>query len=184
MKKGLLVLFLLGIAFNAFCQTNSSVDLTDDVYEFLMDAETKGLCKPLSNVKPYSEKYVLNVLNEILENVQNSNSKNKDAEAQVINAYIKKYEHPAESFSWNKLNFSVTNNNEEKPITLNVGASSQMFISGGVYNDSSLNSIGYEAWGNLDFSGDLGKNTSYKTTGFIGLTSMPLKEMGEYTIGY
>ena len=59
-----------------------------------------------------------------------------------------------------------------------------MFISGGVYNDSSLNSIGYEAWGNLDFSGDLGKNTSYKTTGFIGLTSMPLKEMGEYTIGY
>lgn len=184
MKKGLLVLFLLGIAFNAFCQTNSSVDITDDVYEFLLDAETKGLCKPLTNVRPYSEKYVLTVLNEILENVQNSESKNKDSEIAVINAYIKKYEHPAEGFSWNRLNYNISNNNEETPITFNIGASTQMLFSGGVYNDSSLNTLGYEAWGNLDFSGDLGKNTSYKTTGFLGLTSMPLKEMGEYTIGY
>lgn len=184
MKKGLLIFVLLSSIFAAFAQTHSSIDITDDVYEILLDAETKGLCTPLSNVKPYSEKYVLDKLNEILNNVEHlKDSKTKESEKQVIQAYIKKYEHPKEGFSWEKLNFNVNNHDEERPITFNIGVSTQMLFSGGVYSDSSLNTLGYEAWGNLDFSGDLGKQVSYKTTGFIGLTKMSLEEMGQYEIG-
>ena len=58
MKKAFISCFFIMLSCFGFAQTNNTVDITDDVYVLLRTAETKGLCSRLSNVKPYTEKYI------------------------------------------------------------------------------------------------------------------------------
>ena len=182
MKKIFSIIIFLFSAFCTFAQTHSTVEITDEVYGFLMDAEVNGLCAPLENVRPYSEKYILEKLNEILESL-NRKGPGMEGKKEIVSSYIKKFEYSEDGFNWRKMNFKFSNHDEERPITLNANVSTQMFFSGSLYSDSTLNSFGYETWGNVDFRGDLGQFVSYKTTGFLGLTKMALKEMGDYKIG-
>ena len=52
-----------------FAQTNTTVNVNDEIYSILSNAEERGLCTTLSRIRPYTEKYILTKLDEILENL-------------------------------------------------------------------------------------------------------------------
>lgn len=184
MKKIFSILFVLFSFSFVFAQTNSSVDLKDDVYVFLSSAENQGLCETLSTKKPYTEKYILSILNSILENVeQDENVKNKDQQIQIIQSYINKYKHMQDGVNLSKLAYKISNGEEESPISFEVDLSMDTLMSAGIYSDSSMNSFGYEVWGNINFAGDIGDKVSYKANGFVELVDMPQQTLGQYNIG-
>ena len=49
-----------------FAQTYAAVPVEHPIYSIIAQAELRGLCRPLSKVKPYSEKTVINAINEII----------------------------------------------------------------------------------------------------------------------
>lgn len=176
MKKILLVLILTFLSFSAFAQTHATVDLTDDVYKFLTISSDRGYCK-LSNSKPYSESYILKKLQEIKENCNEN-------EIEIVDYYLSRYEHKR-GLDFNKMGIRFENDDENFPTTFTFANTTEGIMSSGFYNDSDINSTGYEILHHLQFFGDLGKNFSYRTTGFIGLTEIPLQQIGtDYEIGY
>jgi len=60
----LLCLFLL-IYTALFSQTHSSVSLENQIYYILEQAEARGLCKPLSGIRPYTQSVVQTAITEI-----------------------------------------------------------------------------------------------------------------------
>lgn len=182
MKKTLLVLitalfFVSGI----FAQTNSSVDLTDDVYEVLRFAEIKGYCSQLSSVKPYTKKYILNKLEEIVEYLENEDEDNT-YEINLVQKQIEKYDFEY-GHDLKNARVSFSNENEDLPITLIFQDSITGGYSAGVYDETDANSQAYEIWENLAVSGDIGKNVSWWCKGLVGAVSTPLQFMGEYENG-
>ena len=68
MKRFFLILFFtLAFTISAFSQTNNTVDITDEVYTLLKNAEIRGLCDPLPNVKPYTEGFIVQTINTIID---------------------------------------------------------------------------------------------------------------------
>jgi len=172
----------MGLSFNMFAQTNTTVEINNEVYSALKNAEIRGLCSTLPNVKPYTQKFIIKTLNTIKENLESSNIKTKESEIKQIEFYLSKYEYK-EGINYKKLLYRTVNSKIDIPVTLNLNLSEESFFSGGLYDVNSLNSFGHENWGNIFISGDIGNNISYMTNGFIELTEMPLKSMGNYEIG-
>ena len=69
MKKflALLVLFLCSVS--VFSQSNVTVAVTDSIYDVIDNAQIRGLCGPVSGAKPYTEKKILSLLEEILQKI-------------------------------------------------------------------------------------------------------------------
>jgi hypothetical protein len=72
MKKKFLARLLTFVCFAFFslplyAQTNSSVPLDDPIYRILDKAQMRGLCAPLSSVRPYSRAVIISAINEILD---------------------------------------------------------------------------------------------------------------------
>lgn len=183
MKKNFLMFILLFVSTFVFSQENITVDITDDVYTILNIAEVQGLCSKLSNPKPYTQKYIVQKLNEIKNNLDESDSKFKKTELKVIDSYLKKYDKRKKGIDWLKLSFSIDNNNEKTPISFNVYDSVYSVFSTGRYTNKNYNSSGFEFVNNFNFNGDISKYFSYRVTAFLDLTKMPLQEMGTYDIG-
>lgn len=184
MKKIItLMLSIFIICGSIFAQTNSTIDLTDDVYELLRTAETRNLCGQLSNVRPYTQKYVLEKLNEILLNLENSvSTKQNQIEKTIVLSYIKNYSNK-DGLDLSHLSWRYSTNNNNFPISFEFNDSINGMVSTGLYDNSKYNSTGYELWNSFNFIGDFGKSVSYRASGFIGLTKMPLQYMGDYDIG-
>ena len=183
MKKLISFMFVLTIGMGLFyAQTNISVDITDNVYNILSASEQKNLCTKLSNTRPYTQKYIVQKLNEILSNLQNQEEsyavriQKKEIQKQLNKFQVKK----GFDFSRFNYNFSAT---EENPVTLNLGASYTTQGFGGVYDISESSSGGFETYGSINICGDFGKNVSYRTYGNLGLSRMPLEFLGTYDIG-
>lgn len=184
MKKRLaLVSCVFVLASVLFGQTNNTIDIDDEVYDVLKIAEIKGYCSTLSNVKPYTEKYILQKFDEIELNLNNVDSDVSGYELEVIAQLRKRFKHE-NGADWLNFNFRTENEKASVPISLELDLSMEGLASGGLYSNKSNNSFGYEVWGNLDIRGDLGKYVSYKTLAFVEITKMPLTQLGTYDIGY
>ena len=63
MKKllSLALIFVCGIL---YAQTNVTVSLDNDVYNLLQNLELRGYCSTLSAERPYTEKYIVEKLEE------------------------------------------------------------------------------------------------------------------------
>ena len=184
MKKNILFVIFMTFCFYAFSQENITVNLDDDIYSILSIAETKGLCKPLLNVKPYTQKYIFDKVSEIKENIEKSNYKIniKESELNYINEYIKKFE-TKNGFDFQNLSYRIQNNNEKFPVSLEFNDQLNILGSTGVYQNSTQNAVGFDFYNDFNFVGDVTKYFSYRATFFAGLTYMPLQEMGTYNIG-
>lgn len=187
MKK-ILTLFLLVFSFicPVFSQSHTTVDLTNDVYSILSMCEQKNYCENLSITKPYTESYVLKLLNQskdsIIEKMQKNDSFILKTELESVEFYISKFQHKK---GLNLPELKYRYEEENNPITFEVTNYDEFFISSGFYNDSSLNSTGFESYNNMNFFGDLGSSFSYRISGFLGATKMPLQKVGDdYLIGY
>lgn len=164
-------------------QTNASVDLNDDVYDILRNAEIRSLCTTLSNARPYTEKYIVTKLQEILENLDDTSSAHAaDGELEIIKAYIQKYSEKPE-IQDKVYSFWYENESDTFPITFHFNDSIHGYYSTGLYSESDLNAMGYEGYDQISFIGDFGNFISYRTDGYVGLTKMPLKYLGQYDIG-
>lgn len=182
MKKLFLILTSVLFVFNfAFSQSLTTVELDSDVYNILRFAETKGYCSRLSSTKPYSQRYIISKLEEIIDSLENEDDDNS-AEIEMIYSYIENFNiKPGNDIKNARIKFS--NEDEEKPVTLLFENSLKGNLSGGIYDEKDVNSFGYEVYYDLTVSGDLGKNVSFSTSAWIGGTRMPLQEMGTYEIG-
>ncbi|MCR4734780.1 MAG: hypothetical protein K5829_07255 [Treponema sp.] len=184
MKKRVVVIFIaLFLTTVLSAQTNNSVDITDDVYEILSTAQLRGLCGSLSNVKPYTESYILEKLSEIENTLASKDDNVSKKELEVIAEQKKKFIHE-EGLKFINLNYRTKGEKDSVPVTLDVDLSTNGFFSGGIYSNSGNNSFGYETYETLDIKGDLGKNISYRAMGYVGATEMPMTKLGTYDIGY
>lgn len=187
MKKNLtLLLLVFTFIVPVFAQTYTTVDLTNDVYSLLSMCEEKNYCERLSSVKPYTESYILKILNQskdsILEKMQNDNSYISKTELESIEYYISTFE-PKNGLNFSTLSYRYAP--EDSQNSFEFSNRDELFVSSGFYDDSELNSTGYEIFHNFDFVGDFTKYLSYRITGFIGATRMPLQQVGDdYLIGY
>lgn len=176
MKKIIYALLCSVLVLPLFAQTHATVDLGEDVYKFLTIAQEKGYCK-LANVKPYTEQYIIQRLEEI-KNVCNDN------ETEIVEFYLSRYEYKP-GLDLNKMSLRFENNNEKFPTSFTFANTTEGYFSTGLYDKKDNNSSGYELFHNFQLFGDLGKSVSYRTSGYIGLTKMPLKQVGnDYDIGY
>ena len=166
---------------SAFSQTHTSVPLESRVYYLLEQAQLKGLCAPLSGVKPYSQKTVITSLNEILDsnNVQKLNS----FEREILFHYLEKYEnlHTGLNIQRGILRGETAVTDREIPLSLNAGINIDMEVSGGFY-DSSYS--GAETWFRFFLNGDIGSNVSWEAAAEGGLMKAPRKYLGEYNTYY
>ena len=165
-----------------FADINNSVDISDTVYDFLQTAELQGLCSSLSNVKPYSEKYILEKLDEIELNVQESNNKFAEKQLLIIEDFRKRSDRK-EGLKLQTLNYRQEGEKAKVPVSIDIDLANDLLVSGGIYSDN-INSFGYEFYQNLNITGNIGKNVSYSAHGYAGVTSMPMTELGNYDVGY
>ncbi|MBQ0165610.1 MAG: hypothetical protein KBT02_00700 [Treponema sp.] len=183
--KILTVLMLVCISTALFSQANVTVDISDDVYNFLKIAETKGYCERLPNARPYTQKFIISVLKEIKEAILDSeDSRIRDSELQTVEYYLSRYT-DRDGVDVTRLAYKETTMVGDVPLSFEFSNTDEAFITGGLYSDSSLNASGYELFHNLNFIGDIGKNVSYRSTAYVGLTKMDLQQVGsDYLIGY
>ena len=176
-KKLCICISCMSLAFSLYAQSNNTVDIADDIYSFLRIAETRGLCDSLSPVRPYTEKYIVNKLDQIFENLDDENQK------AIVEEYKNKYKRE-DGLSLKELAYKMTEQKGDVPVSFAVDLYNDTFMSGGMYSNSSNNSFGYEVANYLNVFGDLGNNISYRSLTYLEVTKMNIKKLGEYNIGW
>ena len=183
-KRFVLVLFCVSMTISLYSQSNNTVDISDNVYSFLKTAELQGLCGTLQTIRPYTEKYIVEKLDEILENLdENEGTISSEKLRPIVEEYLNKYERE-DGLHLKYLAYKLSEEKGSIPITLTADLYTQGFGSSGFYSDSSLNSFGYDLFQYINFFGDLGNKISYRSTAYLGFTRMNMKKLGEYDIGW
>ena len=100
--------FLLFSITNIFAQTNTSINLEDDVYKILDYAELKGWIDPLPANKPYTQQVILKSINQIW----NYEDQLTNLEADILWDYVEKYTKPSKLS--NNIFHLAFNNEDEK----------------------------------------------------------------------
>ncbi|MDR2491407.1 MAG: hypothetical protein LBD20_08405, partial [Spirochaetaceae bacterium] len=148
-----------------FAQTNTSVPLSDAVYQIIDHAELRGLCGPLPKVKPYSRTTVLRILGQI-ESADSGRYLLSGAERETIRlakARLQKEEtglHLAKGFY--RLQTETGNGTR---ISAEAGFGLETRLSGGIYLQDSEHGAGFvpglDFWPLFRIAGDIGENFSY-----------------------
>lgn len=179
MKK-LFLIFLILCSFSLiFTQQYVSVDIYNDIYNILDNAQLRGLCDFLPGAKPYSQKKIITAVNQILEH----SDKLTQTEIHILSDFLKsKEELPSNKFT--KGNYYIKNNQVNFPLNFNFFVSLESFASGSIYNTSDYSNFGFDFMPIFGFLGDVGNNFSYMITGLVDVSKMPLYLKGnDYDIG-
>ena len=167
-----------------FGQTHTSVPLDNQVYHILEQAQIRGLCAPLSGIKPYSRSVVVTAIDEIL-NSDNA-GKLRPAERLILEQYLEQFAKPKSGMDWTRGSYfaesAIGKNNA--PLTANIRANADIEGSGGYYPASGDYYIGMEVWLNVLARGDIGRNLSYELSAEGGLMIAPRRELGAYNTYY
>lgn len=180
MKKIILSVFALLFCFEfAFAQKNLSVDVDDEIYSVLEIAEMKGFCSFLPGAKPYTVSRIFKAIDEILEHEDEL----KPSEIELLEKFKAKHEINSEKKN-SASHLAVQTKDEKYHFSFLYDFSLEANVSGGIYNKSDFNSVGFDLLPEVNFRGDITKFVSYGFKGIFDLTYMPLKEVGIYSIGY
>jgi len=181
--KTKMFLFFLFTVFNAavFAQSHASVQLENQIYYILEQAELRGLCSPLSGVRPYTQSIVVSAIREILDSENNAGL--KSAEREILEQYLEKFSRPETGIDWRRGAFygeTIIGSNTH--ISANLGLSADFEGSTGLYSYTSDNENywGTEIWPEIYLNGDIGENVSYNFNFAGGLIQVPRKELGNY----
>jgi hypothetical protein len=185
MKKVLAgVCGLLFLCAPLFAQSHTSVSMENQVYYILEQAEIRGLCQPLSGVRPYTQSVVTTAINEILytDKVEKLNKTERD----ILEQYLEKWAKPKAGFDWKRgaLYREATLGKNETLITGNLGVSMEMEGSAGLYPFSDERYWGTEIWIRGYANGDLGPHVSYHLIFEGGMMRTPRKWLGKYNTFY
>jgi len=183
-RTGLLIIYLfLFTGISGFSQTHSSVPLESRIYYLLEQAQIKGLCSPLSGIRPYSQNVIITALNEILDsnNVQRLSA----LEREILYEYLDKYAKPQSGINLNRgMYHAQTYFGDNTPLTFNAGTNIDLEVSGGLYQPFSNRYSGTEIWVRFFMNGDIGRNFSWELAGEGGLMKAPRRYLGEYNTYY
>ena len=130
-KLTVLLACFITLCFAVTAQTNATIPVTDDIYEFLDVAQKKGLCSPLNSYKPYTKSQIFNSLIEIYDNAE----KMSDKEIKITEDYLALYEPLKEETKNSFLKASVKTNNEKFFASLNYKSEFEFVYSGGLYTN-------------------------------------------------
>ena len=189
LKKSLFIILGLSLCSLLCAQTYSAVDVKNEVYSFLEDCELQNYCDRLSNVKPYTKSYVVKILNQIKEtltddSVVDTDSKKIQSELELVNFYLERFE-DVEGLDFTRMSYRIESEDSKIPVSFVFNNTDNIFVSSGFYNDSSLNSTGYDFFHYFNFAGDIGKIVSYRASAYAGSSWMELKQISDdYVIGY
>ena len=174
------IFFAVPFALNA--QTHSSVNLENQVYYILEQAEIRGLISPLSGSRPYTQSIVIRKINEILN--AGGSKRLSETEQDILNQYLETFSKPKPGIDWQKGNYSLQTNigADEIPISANIGVSADIEGSAGFYPGN--NYFGTEIWLCLLVNGDIGNNFSYEFNFWAGLVRAPRLYLGKYNTYY
>lgn len=180
MKKGFIVSLFLFCFVICHAQTNITVNVHEDIYTILNNAYERGLCSPLPGAKPYTEKKILSIIEEILKN----DSKLSETEIKILTDYQENCKRSS-SNNFKILDTLFFENNDwtSVPLTFQINYGLETNVSGGVYNTSEYNSYGFDLMPKFGFSGDIGNNFGYNIQALIDVSEMPLINNGEYDVG-
>ena len=178
-KTFLLTTAFLLLSFFAVAQTNVTVSVTDEIYEFLDVAQKKGLCSPVNSYKPYTKSQILELLREIDDNWEMMSER----EAEIAAAYLEQYE-DQEKDNKNIWEVNYSNDYDDFPVTFNYKTEFEFVYSGGLYSNLDYSNWAMDNIYKINFDGDMGNNLSYRLKGILDFTKVPLMEIGDYSIGY
>jgi len=161
-----------------FSQAHTAVNLDSQVYYVLEQAEMRGLCSPLSGVRPYTRSVVLAAINEIL-NSDNSKKLN-GTERGILEQYLDGFAKPKTGLDWQRGAWYKESYLGKNDILLsaNIGVGANLEGSAGFY--PSFNEIysGTEIWLQAYLNGDIGRHVSYGFSAEGGLMKAPRKYLG------
>jgi hypothetical protein len=166
-------------------QTYTSVSLDSHIYDILEQAEMRGLCQPLSGVKPYTRFYVLSVINSILAS-ENKKAALNFTEKAILENYRDTLGRPNGGLNAQKGYFYAETNIGKNgvPLSAYAGVGMEAELSGGIYLPSDENYFGNDLWVNLFIRGDVGKSFSYSFAAAGGLVKSPRILLGKYNTYY
>jgi hypothetical protein len=184
-KKRIMLYLFFAAGINIFAQTYTSVSLDNDIYNILEQAELRGLCPPLSGVKPYTRVYILSVVNTILASEDKKAALNS-VERSVLEDYRNNLGKPASGLNKQKGYFYTETNIGKKAALLSMyaGAGADMEVSSGIYPLSNDNYLGNDLWVNIFAKGDIGGSFSYSFLAAGGIVKAQRKILGEYNTYY
>jgi len=168
---------------NIYTQTHLSVPLEDSIYYILDQAQLRGLCSPLSGSRPYTQKTIIDAIEEIL-SAENRRLLN-DTEYSVLRQYLDLYTNKKTGLDLQRGAYrNETSIGNGIPLTFNIGTSLHIEGSLSLYDSFSNNYSGMETWLGLSFNGDIGGHVTWAFGGEGGLIKAPRKELGLYNTYY
>ncbi|MDR2795690.1 MAG: hypothetical protein LBB47_03140 [Spirochaetaceae bacterium] len=183
-KRNILYLFM-AVNISLSAQTYTAVSLDSHIYNILEQAEMRGLCPPLSGVKPYTRFYILSAINTILSS-ENKSAALNITEKTILENYRDNFGRPASGLNKQKGYFYTETNTGKNDTRLSAyaGASAVVELSDGVYLPSNDNYFGNDLWVSLFIKGDIGRRFSYNFSAAGGLVKSPRKTLGKYNTYY
>jgi len=183
-KKAVFCCLFIFSCFFLFAQTHSTVSLESHVYYILEQAETRGLCAPLSGIKPYTQPVVIRAINEILD--ASNTGRLNNTEREILERYLEKFSRPKTGIDLKRGGFfnETTFSRLEIPISLDVRATLDIEGSTGIHDSFDNNHFGTEIWLGISLIGDLGRHISYNFSGEGGLMKATRRYLGEYNTYY
>jgi hypothetical protein len=168
---------------SVFAQTHISVPLGNHIYNILEQAEARGLCSPLSGVRPYTQAVVIAAIKEILDS-ENA-GKLRAAEREILERYLARFSRPTPGINWLRGGWygETSIGKDDTRISANVGVTADIEASSGIYLQGDT-LFGTEIWAQLYINGDLGNSFSYGFNYEGGLMQAPRRELGEYNTYY
>jgi hypothetical protein len=167
-----------------FAQAHNSISMENQVYYILEQAQIRGLCGPLSGVRPYTQSVVVSAINEIL--YTDKADKLNKTEREILEQYLSKWAKPKAGFNWKRgaWHGELALGKNKVPITGNFGVSTEMEGSAGFYSPSEERYFGTEVWIRGYVNGDIGHYFSYNTRFEGGLIQAPRRWLGKYNTFY
>ena len=167
-----------------YAQTNVTVSLDDEVYGLLKNCEIKGYCSALAPEKPYTEKYIVERLEEAADYLEDNFDENElTVQKKIIAQALSRFEHE-EGLDLLALHFRQESDVLGVPVSIEINDSFNTQLSSGFYKDNSQNTFAFDIYNLVDFSGDIGEHISYRNQTFLGASKVPLTQIGTYNIGY
>ncbi|MDR2731556.1 MAG: hypothetical protein LBB81_11745 [Treponema sp.] len=177
-----LVFFILSVSL--YAQNFSSVPLESNIYYILEQAQIKGLCQPLSGIKPYSRSVINKAINEIL--TSDKTGKLNAAEIEILKQYASSFSKPAKGLDLQRGSWygETVFSKKDFPISLQIGTNVLTEGSTGLYPLSREAYAGAELWLRFYLNGDIAHNYSWEFSGEGGLMYVPRKKLGLYNTYY
>ncbi|MCL1836150.1 MAG: hypothetical protein FWG46_01240 [Treponema sp.] len=178
-----LICLLSILSTNLLAQNHSSVHLENQVYYILEQAEMRGLCSPLSGIRPYTRSAVLAKISEIL--AAENGKKLNAAEREILQQYADDFSAPKQGIDWMRGAYynETSIGKNDAPLSVDIGIAADVSVSAGMYS-SGDNYSGAEIWVGAHMKGDLGHNVSYNFIFEGGLMKAPRRFLGTYNTYY